>query len=124
MLRMPALGLIWAYQNFISPYKGFSCAHRVVHGGAGCSGYAKERIRESGLLAAIPDIRERLQDCRATALAARSNCDCHDDDYDRPGRPTRRRKDNKNSAGRGRSRGRGCDLDDCGDIGDCDIGGC
>lgn len=45
MMKAPALGAIWVYQNFISPYKGFSCAHRVVHGGDGCSGFAKTASR-------------------------------------------------------------------------------
>jgi len=67
ILKMPALGMIWAYQQFISPRKGYRCAHSVVHGGTGCSGYAKRRIRDVGLLSAIPDVRQRFKDCSATA---------------------------------------------------------
>lgn len=58
-----ALTGIAAYQRWFSKRKGFSCAHRVLHGGPGCSGYAKERIREVGLWKAIPDIRQRFAAC-------------------------------------------------------------
>jgi len=32
-----ALGGIWAYQQYISPNKGFRCAYAIRHGGTGCS---------------------------------------------------------------------------------------
>lgn len=63
-LTLMSLGLIWVYQRFISPRKGFACAHRVLHGGPGCSGYAKHAIRDHGVISAIPLIRERFKDCR------------------------------------------------------------
>jgi len=31
--------LISLYQRYVSPYKGFRCAHRVLHGGDSCSEY-------------------------------------------------------------------------------------
>lgn len=62
-LASPALGAIWFYQRFVSPRKGFSCAHRVLHDGAGCSGYAKAAIKEHGLVSAVPLIRQRFKDC-------------------------------------------------------------
>jgi putative component of membrane protein insertase Oxa1/YidC/SpoIIIJ protein YidD len=60
-----ALGLIAGYQRWISPYKGFRCAHSVLHGGPGCSGYAKRAIREHGLWRAVGMVRQRFRDCRA-----------------------------------------------------------
>lgn len=63
-LAATALSLIWVYQRYISPRKGFSCAHRVLHGGPGCSGYAKHAIQDHGLFAAVPLVRQRFRDCK------------------------------------------------------------
>ena len=71
-----ALLAIRVYQRWISPYKGFRCAHSVLHGGPGCSGYAAEAIRDRGLLGAIRPIRQRFRDCRAafvTLMAEKSD---------------------------------------------------
>ena len=59
---------IAAYQRWLSPRKGFACAHRVRHGGTGCSDYAKQAIRAQGLRACL-DIRSRFAACRAAAMA-------------------------------------------------------
>lgn len=71
-----ALVVIWVYQNAISPHKGYRCAYSVVHGGTGCSGYAKHAIRDRGVLKAIPVIRERLADCADAARHLRTDIDC------------------------------------------------
>lgn len=52
------------YQLWISPHKGFVCAHRVLHRGESCSQYAKRTILEQGLWTAIPLMQERFEDCR------------------------------------------------------------
>ena len=75
MLARAALGGIWIYQRYISPYKGFRCAHAVLHDGPGCSGYAKEALRARGFLAAIPLVRARFRDCRAAYEALRESRD-------------------------------------------------
>jgi putative component of membrane protein insertase Oxa1/YidC/SpoIIIJ protein YidD len=62
-----SLGLINAYQRYLSPYKGFSCAHRVLHGGLSCSSYAKTAIAQHNLATALPLIRQRLRDCTTAA---------------------------------------------------------
>ena len=64
-----ALGMITIYQRWVSPYKGYRCAHAVLHGGPGCSGFAKRAIRENGLWRAIALTRQRFRDCRAAMLA-------------------------------------------------------
>lgn len=61
-----ALWLIAIYQRWISPRKGFRCAHSVLHGGPGCSGFAKQAIREHGLWQAVAHIRQRFRDCRTS----------------------------------------------------------
>ena len=62
-----SLWLIGLYQQHLSPRKGYACAYRVAHGGTGCSGFAKHRIAEVGVLSAMPDIRQRFADCRRAA---------------------------------------------------------
>ncbi len=71
-----ALALIGFYQRRISPYKGFRCAHAVLHGGPGCSGFAKSAIREHGLWRAVSLVRQRFRDCRVameTLMAAQAD---------------------------------------------------
>ena len=55
---------IRGYQRFISPYKGFSCAHRRVYGGISCSAYVKQAIAQMGWKKAFPLVRQRFKDCR------------------------------------------------------------
>ncbi|HAZ49213.1 MAG TPA: hypothetical protein DDW76_23430 [Cyanobacteria bacterium UBA11369] len=50
---------IKAYQRYISPHKGFSCAHRLLYGGESCSGYIKGAAQK-GLLQALSSARERF----------------------------------------------------------------
>lgn len=86
-----ALLLIAAYQRWISPRKGFRCAHSVLHGGTGCSGYAKQALREHGFWSALGLVRQRLRDCRSALgeLVAQQEVD-----EDMPGKadPPRKRK--------------------------------
>lgn len=77
MFSRMALGGIWAYQQYISPNKGFRCAYSVAHGGTGCSGYAKHAIRDHGLWRALPAIRQRFRDCRTAYNEIRANCTCN-----------------------------------------------
>ncbi len=66
--RHTAASLITTYQKYLSPIKGFSCAHRVLHGGESCSQYVKRTILERGLSDAWPDSRQRFRDCRSAYL--------------------------------------------------------
>ncbi|MEI6329555.1 MAG: membrane protein insertion efficiency factor YidD [Pseudanabaena sp. ELA645] len=59
-----AVTAISGYQKFISPHKGFSCAHRVLYGCESCSQYFKQVIAEEGIITAIAKSRERFQGCR------------------------------------------------------------
>ena len=58
---------IEAYQRFISPYKGFRCAHRAVHGRDSCSQFAKRVALKRGLLALFPLLRRRFTECGVAA---------------------------------------------------------
>ena len=52
------------YQRYISPYKGFSCAHRSLHGGESCSEHFRMLVTSYGLSQAVPLFRQRLGECR------------------------------------------------------------
>ncbi|GAA4333392.1 hypothetical protein GCM10023165_08500 [Variovorax defluvii] len=59
-----AVSLIGVYQRWISPRKGYACAHRVHHGDVSCSEFAKQAIAAAGLFSALPSIRHRFIECR------------------------------------------------------------
>ncbi len=120
MLGKLALGAIWGYQRFISPYKGFRCAHAVRHGGAGCSGYAKHAIRDHGLWGAIPAIRQRLRDCRAAYEALRAECTCRANAHDESEREKVQRIRGRNA----RKKQNRSDYCNCADCTGASIGGC
>lgn len=63
MMTWLALKAINFYQKFISPYKGFNCAHRVATGEVGCSGYGKKVISRFGLIKGIQLLNRRFYDC-------------------------------------------------------------
>ena len=62
-VRQILLILISWYQNYLSPHKGFSCAHRVLHGGESCSCYIKRTILEQDLVTSISLTRQRFRAC-------------------------------------------------------------
>jgi len=58
-----AVTAISGYQKFISPHKGFACAHRVLYGCESCSQYFKQVIAEEGIFIAIANAKGRFQEC-------------------------------------------------------------
>lgn len=67
MLRYAAASLITGYQQYISPYKGFHCAHLVLHAGESCSTYGKRMVLERGIGGFLAAMRERFTACRRAA---------------------------------------------------------
>lgn len=63
--------LIGLYQRFISPHKGFCCAHRVRHGGRSCSEAVRAILLEDGLWSGWPRVREQFRSCHSAAQALR-----------------------------------------------------
>lgn len=51
------------YQRYLSPIKGFSCAHRLLHKDESCSAYIKRTLQEQDLMTAISMSRQRFHDC-------------------------------------------------------------
>jgi putative component of membrane protein insertase Oxa1/YidC/SpoIIIJ protein YidD len=69
--RRIAMALITGYQRYISPHKGFSCAHRVVHGGLSCSEYVKRALLTHGFKDGSRLTRQRFAECAAAARSLR-----------------------------------------------------
>lgn len=67
-MRAVAVLAIDGYQRFMSPYKGFRCAHDVLHGQGGCSGYARRAILKHGVVEGLSLLRQRFAACKAAAL--------------------------------------------------------
>ncbi|WP_240675068.1 membrane protein insertion efficiency factor YidD [Cellulomonas endophytica] len=60
-------GLVAGYQRRVSPHKGWSCAHRVAHGGDSCSGAVRGFVRRRGLRGAVAPTVARFVACAAAA---------------------------------------------------------
>jgi putative component of membrane protein insertase Oxa1/YidC/SpoIIIJ protein YidD len=66
-----AAAMIRAYQRWISPYKGFRCAHRKLYGGRSCSEFALHEILDRGVRDAMPGIRNQFRECGAASRILR-----------------------------------------------------
>ncbi len=62
--RQISITAITGYQRYISPHKGFKCAHRVLHGGESCSQYVKQVITNNGLKTALLEMKQRFKACK------------------------------------------------------------
>lgn len=60
--------LIVFYQSYLSPKKGFCCAHRQLHGGHSCSEAIKQIVLSQGVLGGVRDISARFKACRNAAV--------------------------------------------------------
>ncbi|XHX77784.1 MAG: membrane protein insertion efficiency factor YidD [Stenomitos frigidus ULC029] len=65
LTRRTASTFIHLYQKQLSPYKGFSCAYRVLHRSESCSQYTKRVILEMGIGQALPLVQQRFRACKA-----------------------------------------------------------
>ncbi|MBE9004575.1 membrane protein insertion efficiency factor YidD [Fortiea sp. LEGE XX443] len=63
LAKTMAINFITAYQKYISPFKGFSCPHRQLHGGESCSTYIKRMFYEQSLIEVVKSSQQRFQDC-------------------------------------------------------------
>ena len=72
--------LITAYQRFVSPHKGFCCAHRALNEGASCSQAIKRIVLRHGVLASWPHIRARFEACRTAYLVLLAQAHESDDE--------------------------------------------
>lgn len=73
MLRYIAAGSISGYQRYVSPHKGYCCAHRAHTGHSSCSEFARKIVLRHGVIALLRALPRQLQRCRnayAVLLAA------------------------------------------------------
>jgi putative component of membrane protein insertase Oxa1/YidC/SpoIIIJ protein YidD len=61
--RKVILLLIGIYQRFISPYKGFSCAYRILYQQESCSCYVKKAFIENDISTALNLSIQRFNEC-------------------------------------------------------------
>jgi putative component of membrane protein insertase Oxa1/YidC/SpoIIIJ protein YidD len=100
-----AASLIAGYQRFISPYKGFRCAHRACHGRASCSEFARRVAIKRGVVAMFVLLRKRFAACADAAkrLSMRRRekrvLDCDSNRSPAPQVSATRRRDEPNSCG-------------------------
>ncbi|GIG39167.1 membrane protein insertion efficiency factor YidD [Cellulomonas phragmiteti] len=66
--------LVAAYQVGLSPRKGWSCAHRVAHGGASCSAAVRQLVAGRGVVRSVVPTVVRFAACyQAAALLAQAD---------------------------------------------------
>jgi putative component of membrane protein insertase Oxa1/YidC/SpoIIIJ protein YidD len=64
-----AVSSIGLYQRYISPYKGFRCAHRAASGKLSCSAFGKRAFAKYNVTTALALLDRRLKICRASFQA-------------------------------------------------------
>ena len=67
-MNAAAVLAIAGYQRWLSPYKGFRCAHDVLWHRGGCSGFGKRAFGRYPTLFAWDLLRRRFAECRLAAL--------------------------------------------------------
>lgn len=63
-LSTSALAAIGFYQRWLSPLKGFRCAHAALYGGESCSAAIARVIAEQGVMGSGAALGARFQACR------------------------------------------------------------
>ncbi len=71
-LKPSSLVAIEGYQRFVSPHKGYRCAHGVLYGGPSCSEFGKRALRDYGLAGGLILLRQQFRDCHDAAVRIRS----------------------------------------------------
>jgi putative component of membrane protein insertase Oxa1/YidC/SpoIIIJ protein YidD len=56
------------YQRYLSPIKGYRCAHGLLHGGQTCSAYVKTAFMTNSFGNAVQISRQRFRQCNQAYL--------------------------------------------------------
>ena len=67
--------LITGYQSYLSPHKGFRCAHHALHGAGSCSDWALDVVNEGGLFRLFKLLPFRFSECRAAYKVLNENAE-------------------------------------------------
>ncbi len=73
LARLLAVSSIDVYKTYISPRKGFSCAHRMLHGDESCSDYVRRMFSSENFMAAVQLSRGRFQNCAAASKSLKAS---------------------------------------------------
>jgi putative component of membrane protein insertase Oxa1/YidC/SpoIIIJ protein YidD len=57
------LDAIASYKTYVSPRKGFACAHRMVHEDESCSDYVYRMFSSENFMSAVSLSRQRFRAC-------------------------------------------------------------
>jgi putative component of membrane protein insertase Oxa1/YidC/SpoIIIJ protein YidD len=71
--RNICVACISGYQKYLSPHKGFACAHRLLYGEESCSQYIKKVVAREGIRVAIEKSRVRFQECKQASQVLRAH---------------------------------------------------
>lgn len=66
-MKSVLLKAITAYQQHLSPHKGFRCAHHAQKGRGSCSSYGQRVIARFGAMTGLRLLRRRLAECGGLA---------------------------------------------------------
>lgn len=66
-----ALLAIGGYQRWVSPHKGYRCAHGALYG-TSCSEFGEQAIRDYGLIGGLILLPQQFRDCSRAAARIRS----------------------------------------------------
>ena len=66
ILALMALLAVRLYQRFVSPHKGFACAHGVLTGELSCSDAAADALSRLTFSKAVLEIHHQFNKCRRT----------------------------------------------------------
>lgn len=64
MIRLIAIAFVKGYQYFISPFKGYTCAHNALHQNGGCSSRVLAHIKDRPMTKWYLSYKQELSACR------------------------------------------------------------
>ena len=64
-----AISAITAYRRFLSPHKGFCCAHHALYRSGSCSDFGLKIFERRNFILAMKMLRHRLAACKAASVS-------------------------------------------------------
>lgn len=134
LLGLGAAGAVLTYRRVLSPVKGFSCPHHLVHGDGSCSDFGLRTFRKSGFREGLRLLRVRFRECKSAARSLMMSA-AEGAAGDETGKAEKRKKEKwyerwcgdpgcglpscGGRSGKGNADGADCDLPDCDFVPDC-----
>ncbi|MGB5974913.1 MAG: membrane protein insertion efficiency factor YidD [Nodosilinea sp.] len=73
IVTQAAIASVDTYRTHISPRRGFSCSHRLLHGSESCSGYVRRSLTKQDFATALQSSIQRFKACRTAAQMLQLN---------------------------------------------------